>query len=226
MLAGMLAGCAPHRLPPGDLSADEEKLLGDRLAAAVLATEDVVTDADVAAALGELARGCGAGEVSWHLVRLEQPVLLDLPGGHVILSTGLISAARDDAHLAALLAHGAAHAGRRHATLRLLRTHGSAKLNAMARGESDAAFSALAANAAAGGVLLRHGLATEKEADDVVVAAGCEAGAVATAVSGAAERGLSSQRLVAEHPQESPWPRSAAGATDEIERLRRRLGLP
>jgi len=228
ILSGFLAGCAPRRVAPLDIDSHDEQLLGQRLVSTILAAETVIADDEVDTAIADLAGTCGSPSVSWHVVRSETPLLLDLPGGRVILSTGLVASARDDAHLAALLAHGAAHAGRRHATLRLLRTHGSAKLGAMARGESDAAFSALAANAAAGGVLLRHGLATEKEANDVVIGAGCESGAVTTAIELAGERGLAAKRLENEHAQAHAAAGSSLepGASERLARLRQRLGLP
>ncbi len=112
------------------LSSEQEQVLGLQSYREVLAQSDVVENGRekemVARVAGRLARAVGddAEGFDWQvsLVRNEQANAFCLPGGKIVVFTGILEHTRSEAALAAVMGHEMAHAIARHGSQRMLRT--------------------------------------------------------------------------------------------------------
>ena len=112
------------------LSTQQEETLGLQSYREVLSQSDVVTSGpehDMVVGVAErLARGTGdaAKDFQWQvsLVRSPQANAFCLPGGKIVVYTGILPFTGNAAALAAVMGHEMAHAVARHGSQRLLRT--------------------------------------------------------------------------------------------------------
>jgi predicted Zn-dependent protease len=112
------------------LSSQQEETLGLQSYREVLSQSDVLTSGpehDTVVGVAErLARvtGDAAKDFQWQvsLVRSPQANAFCLPGGKIVVYTGMLPYTRNEAALAAVMGHEMAHAVARHGSQRLLRT--------------------------------------------------------------------------------------------------------
>lgn len=112
------------------LSSEQEQALGLQSYREVLAQSEVVESGPekemVARVASRLARAVGddAQGFEWQvsLVRSEQANAFCLPGGKIVVFTGILAHTRTEAALAAVMGHEMAHAIARHGSQRMLRT--------------------------------------------------------------------------------------------------------
>ncbi len=112
------------------LSSEQEQVLGLQSYREVLAQSDVVESGPeremVARVADRLARAVGddAEDFDWQvsLVRSDQANAFCLPGGKIVVFTGILEHTRNEAALAAVMGHEMAHAIARHGSQRMLRT--------------------------------------------------------------------------------------------------------
>ena len=166
------------------LSSEQEEMLGLQSYREVLSQVDVVTSGpeyDVVVRVAErLARvtGDAAENFKWQvsLVRDPQANAFCLPGGKIVVFTGILPHTRSEAGLAAVMGHEMAHAVARHGSQRLLRSSLAETFLAgagasMSMGDMDpqqryALMAALGAGAQYG-VLLPFSRQHETEADQL-----------------------------------------------------------
>lgn len=164
------------------LSSDEEQVLGVQAYQEVLAQAESVTAgpehemvrrvaARLAAQTGDTAR-----DFDWQvsLVRQDEPNAFCLPGGKIVVYTGILPLTKNEAGLAAVMGHEMAHAIARHGSQRLLRNDlaqaalvgVSLSLGDMDYQQRQMVMAALGAGAQFG-VILPFSRAHETEADEM-----------------------------------------------------------
>jgi predicted Zn-dependent protease len=112
------------------LSSDQEETLGLQAYQEVLSQSDVIQSGSefdlVRRVAGRLAPATGeaAKQFRWQVsvVRSREPNAFCLPGGKIVVYTGILPLAKNEAGLAAVMGHEMAHAVARHGSQRLLRT--------------------------------------------------------------------------------------------------------
>lgn len=117
--------------------------------------------------------------VKWHVHVVANDKLVNAfatPGGHLYITTGLLSAADDEAEVAGVLAHEAGHVSARHSARMLVEMFGLQTIAALALGENPSLLASLAANVTANGLLLANSRAAEYEADEYGVKYAAKAG--------------------------------------------------
>jgi predicted Zn-dependent protease len=112
------------------LSSDQEETLGLQAYREVLSQSDVVQSGSEHALVTKVAQrlapatGDAAKDFKWSVsvVRSREPNAFCLPGGKIVVYTGILPLTRTEAALAAVMGHEMAHAVARHGSQRLLRT--------------------------------------------------------------------------------------------------------
>jgi predicted Zn-dependent protease len=112
------------------LSSEQEETLGLQAYREVLAESDVMKSGPefdlVNRVAARLVRASGTQKegFQWHvsLVRSPQPNAFCLPGGKIVIYTGILQYTRNESALAAVMGHEMAHAVARHGSQRLLRS--------------------------------------------------------------------------------------------------------
>lgn len=164
------------------LSSEQEELLGLQSFREVLSQSDVVHSGPehdlVVKVAKRLARAASADarDFKWEVsvVRSPQANAFCLPGGKIVVFTGILPYAKNEAGLATVMGHEMAHAIARHGSQRLLRTSmaqtflmgASFSLGDLDPGQRQAIMAALGAGAQYG-VLLPFGREHESEADNM-----------------------------------------------------------
>ena len=164
------------------LSSEQEETLGMQSFREVLSQSDVVErgpEHDLVVKVAErLARATGddAKDFKWQVsvVKSPQANAFCLPGGKIVVYTGIIPYAKTEAGLAAVMGHEMAHAIARHGSQRLLRTSlaqtalagANFSMGNMDSGERQTIMAALGAGAQYG-VLLPFSREHETEADQM-----------------------------------------------------------
>lgn len=164
------------------LSHEQEESLGLQSFQEVLSQSDVVQSGpehDLVAKVAErLARATGddAKDFKWEVsvVRSEQQNAFCLPGGKIVVYTGILPAAKTEAGLATVMGHEMAHAIARHGSQRLLSSKltqtlmagASFSMSQMDPGERQGVMAALGAGAQYG-ILLPFSRDHESEADQM-----------------------------------------------------------
>jgi len=179
----LLAGCATvaqaTRAPVAAvgrllLSEDEEKRLGDELAAEVRQRERMVDDAAVQEWIAKVQDRIAAAvpeedrKFPFQTQVVDDPETVNafaLPGGHLFVYSGLILQAENEAEVAAVLAHEVAHVALDHPAQQLAARIGVDTLRAIALGERPGAIAQLASGIAAQGYVAAHSREQEEEAD-------------------------------------------------------------
>lgn len=164
------------------LSSQQEEALGLQSYREVLAQSDVIQTGPehdmvvrVAQRLAQ-ATGDAAKDFKWNvsLIRSPQANAFCLPGGKIAVFTGILTYAKTEAGLAAVMGHEMAHAVARHGSQRLLRTTmaqtimagAQISLSEMDPGQRQAVMAAIGAGAQYG-VLLPFSREHELEADQM-----------------------------------------------------------
>jgi predicted Zn-dependent protease len=123
--------------------------------------------AEVAAATGRLLAGITNAPYEFRFHVVEEPTLnaFALPGGHVVIHTGLLQAVRRPEELAGVLAHEMAHVTRRHSLRKLVETAGLSLLVRALVGDPSGLLGALTDSSE---LLFRQKFSRdfEREADD------------------------------------------------------------
>lgn len=164
------------------LSSDQEESLGLQAYREVLSQSDVIESGTeyelVRRVAGRLAPATGeaAKQFRWQVsvVRSREPNAFCLPGGKIVVFTGILPLAKNEAGLAAVMGHEMAHAVARHGSQRLLRTSlaqtflvgANLSMGDLDPGQRQTVMAVLGAGAQYG-VLLPFGRQHETEADQL-----------------------------------------------------------
>ena len=181
----IIAGCM-HKTPYTNrsqmifMSQEEELALGEKSYEEALSTAKVITgtkDANRVKAIGErIAKVANRSDFTWEFNLIEDKALnaFCLPGGKVVVYTGILTAARNDDQLATVISHEIAHALARHGAER--RSSATVQQGIQTRGNVVLAVGAPSYqnvfNQAYGigsqiGVMLPYGRMQESEADEI-----------------------------------------------------------
>lgn len=101
---------------------EQEMALGDNIVAVMLDRSTVTrSEAILAPITDRLLKNLGETyyEYKFHIIREEEPNAFALPGGHIVVHTGLIQFADSPEQIAGVLAHEIGHVERRHSINRL-----------------------------------------------------------------------------------------------------------
>jgi predicted Zn-dependent protease len=124
-------------------------------------------------------------KVAWKVHVVDDPKTVNAfatPGGYLYVYTGLILASDNDAELAGVWGHEAAHVTERHSARAMVNAYGLQSVLQLALGRNPGLLGQIAGTVAGQGTLLAHGRASETEAD--------ESGARYTNAAGNDPRGL------------------------------------
>ncbi|HVR41185.1 MAG TPA: M48 family metallopeptidase [Thermoanaerobaculia bacterium] len=157
------------------ISVEEEWQLGAQISQDVARQVRFNTDP----AVNEYVRSVGQRIVAqtpyanlpWEFHVIEDPEInaFAIPGGHVYVNTGLISAAHNASELAGAMAHEISHVVARHSTEQISRQYGLSVLAGVVLGQNPSVVQELAAQIIAGGALAKYSRAAESEADELGV---------------------------------------------------------
>ena len=181
----IIAGCT-HKTPYTNrsqmifMSQEEELALGEKSYEEALSNAKVITgtkDANRVKAIGErIAKVANRSDFSWEFNLVEDKAMnaYCLPGGKVVVYTGILTAARNDDQLATVISHEIAHALARHGAERM----SSAKVQqgvqllgnvvlAVGAPEYQNVFNQAYGIGSQVGVMLPYGRMQESEADEI-----------------------------------------------------------
>ena len=174
--AALLTGCSTGGMLGGFnlISEQKEQSLGEELGAELSKELVLVEDPEVL----EYVRGIGqkltsvsmSSDKPYQFYVAEDPEVnaFAIPGWRLYIHTGLIAAAKDEAELAAVMAHEIGHAEKRHGTQQLTRQMGAQLILGVALGEEQTNAKKIAGLITNTGIL-SYGRSAEHEADDVAV---------------------------------------------------------
>ena len=181
----IIAGCM-HKTPYTNrsqmifMSQEEELALGEKSYEEALSTAKVITgtkDANRVKAIGErIAKVANRSDFTWEFNLVEDKALnaFCLPGGKVVVYTGILTAARNDDQLATVISHEIAHALARHGAERMssasvqqgIQTLGNVVL-AVGAPSYQNVFNQAYGIGSQIGVMLPYGRMQESEADEI-----------------------------------------------------------
>ena len=181
----IIAGCM-HKTPYTNrsqmifMSQEEELALGEKSYEEALSTAKVITgtkDANRVKAIGEkIAKAANRSDFTWEFNLVEDKALnaFCLPGGKVVVYTGILTAARNDDQLATVISHEIAHALARHGAERMssatvqqgIQTLGNVVL-AVGAPSYQNVFNQAYGIGSQVGVMLPYGRMQESEADEI-----------------------------------------------------------
>ena len=181
----IIIGCT-HKTPYTNrsqmifMSSEEELALGEKSYQEALAEAKVITgtkDANRVKAIGErIAKVADRSDFTWEFNLVEDEALnaFCLPGGKVVVYTGILKAARNDDQLATVISHEIAHALARHGAERMssakvqqgIQVLGNVVL-AVGAPEYQNVFNQTYGIGTQVGVMLPYGRMQESEADEI-----------------------------------------------------------
>ena len=181
----IIAGCM-HKTPYTNrsqmifMSQEEELALGEKSYEEALSTAKVITgtkDANRVKTIGErIAKVANRSDFTWEFNLIEDKALnaFCLPGGKVVVYTGILTAARNDDQLATVISHEIAHALARHGAERMssatvqqgIQTLGNVVL-AVGAPSYQNVFNQAYGIGSQIGVMLPYGRMQESEADEI-----------------------------------------------------------
>ena len=181
----IIAGCT-HKTPYTNrsqmifMSQEEELALGEKSYEEALSSAKVITgtkDANRVKAIGErIAKVANRSDFTWEFNLVEDKALnaFCLPGGKVVVYTGILTAARNDDQLATVISHEIAHALARHGAERMssatvqqgIQTLGNVVL-AVGAPSYQNVFNQAYGIGSQVGVMLPYGRMQESEADEI-----------------------------------------------------------
>lgn len=177
LLSGMLLEgciCELSGVNRGDVnivSRDQEWELGRELAAEIRQQAEVVEDPMVQKFIDQMGgRIVGVTELAdrpweFHVIRDSSVNAFNIPGGHVFVNTGLISAARTPSELAGVVAHEVAHGVARHSTERMTKAYGVNLIFSLVAGERVTILEQIAGQLLGAGAMAKFSRDDEREAD-------------------------------------------------------------
>ena len=162
------------------ISQDQELALGEKSYKDTLKESEVITNTKEANKIKEIgqriAKVVNKSDYKWefNLVKNEQKNAFCLPGGKVVVYTGILNVAKNDSQLATVMSHEIAHALARHGAERMssgMLAQGVQLLGNIVIGsqapEYTNAFNIAYGAGAQYGVLLPYGRLQESEADEI-----------------------------------------------------------
>jgi predicted Zn-dependent protease len=162
------------------ISQDQELALGEKSYKDTLKESEVITNTKEANKIKEIgekiAKVVNKSDYKWefNLVKNDQKNAFCLPGGKVVVYTGILSVAKNDSQLATVMSHEIAHALARHGAERMssgMLAQGVQLLGNIVIGsqapEYTNAFNVAYGAGAQYGVLLPYGRLQESEADEI-----------------------------------------------------------
>lgn len=172
----VLGGCATGDVLGGFnlISESKEYSLGTEIGAQIERDMGVVEDPAVQAYVREIGRKLVAVSLSsdkpyqFVAVRDEEVNAFAIPGWRLYVHSGLIEAAKDEAQLAAVMAHEIGHAEKRHGTQQLSRQMGAQFLLGIALG-NEQTDTARIANLITNTGILSYSRSAEMQADEIAV---------------------------------------------------------
>ncbi len=177
LLIGMISGCTTMNML-GDfniISPTQEKQLGVQLSGQIAKDSHVLRDAEInnyVRAIGNklVAASMKPGDkYTFHVVYDKSVNAFAIPGGHLYVHTGLITAAENEAELAAVMAHELGHAESRHPTKSMSRAMGMQMISSMVLGKEPGQMQSAAANLLTNGGISAYSRSAENEADSIAV---------------------------------------------------------
>lgn len=177
-------------LPP-----EQEKELGDELAAQVREQEPMLDDEEVQRWVQAVGKRIGDSVPAEHhdlpydfsfsvIDRPDEVNAFALPGGHIFVYSGLLLAVEDEAQLAAVLGHEVAHVTLGHPSQHLAAQVGAETLRGLALGAYPGLLTEIASGIAAQGYLAANSRQDEAQADQVGLAYLADAGYDPEAMAG------------------------------------------
>lgn len=172
------SGCGSTGVNKGDfnlMSLQDEWALGQKLAADIARQLPLSQDPVVVGYVNEvgqrLVRQTEMAQMPWTFHVVNDPAInaFAIPGGHVYVNTGLITAADNVSELAGVMAHEISHGVARHSTEQLSKAYGLEILATLALGQNPAAYQTILAQIIGGGALARFSRDAEEEADKLGV---------------------------------------------------------
>lgn len=171
-----LAGCSMLSAPGGGfnlISVEDEWRMGLQLEAEVAKQMEVISDPRIDGFINELGGDLLAAtdnelaRLDWtfHVVKDDSINAFNIPGGHVYINTGLVTALGDYAELASVVGHEIGHGLSRHGTRQLSTQYGISFVLALALGNDPGAIQQIVAQFAATGTLLKFSRDDELQAD-------------------------------------------------------------
>jgi beta-barrel assembly-enhancing protease len=170
----LASGCATTGINRGQLnlvSVDEEWQMGQQLEQQLAQKLKLVNDPTALAYVTQIGqRIVSQTELSnarwtFHIVADPEVNAFNVPGGHVYVNTGLITAASNTAELAGVMAHEIGHGVARHATERISKVYGLNYGLGAALGQDPSLVKQIVAQVAAGGLVAKFSRDDEREAD-------------------------------------------------------------
>lgn len=177
-LALTLSSCATSGVNKGDfnlVTMDQERAMGQQIDAQVRQEYKVVDAPEMVAYIKGLGDQLAAAakvkpaDFTYHMVEDPAVNAFAVPGGHVYVNTGLITAAENEAEVAGVLAHEMGHVISRHGTEQLTKQYGFNIVGSLALGENPGLLEQLAAQVGGTAVLLHYGRGAEREADQLAI---------------------------------------------------------
>ena len=194
-----VAGWAARRVPLA-----QEVKLGDASFAAMKPRLEFLDESPAAGTVREIGARLTQGSAytyRFHLVRDDSINAFALPGGIVVIHSGLLGATKTPEELAGVLAHEVQHVEQRHSLKGLIKDSGLAALWALATGDLSGA---MAGNAARQVISLGFSREAERQADsagfDALVRAGIDPGGLPDFFATLGKATGSPPELLSTHP--------------------------
>lgn len=172
------AGCGSTGVNKGDfnlMSLQDEWALGQKLAADIARQLPLSQDPAIVGYVNDvgqrIVRQTEMAQMPWTFHVVDDPAInaFAIPGGHVYVNTGLITAADHVSELAGVMAHEINHGVARHSTEQLSKAYGLEILATLVIGQNPATYQTILAQIIGGGALARFSRAAEEEADELGV---------------------------------------------------------
>lgn len=172
------SGCGSTGVNKGDfnlMSLQDEWALGQKLAADIALQLPLSQDPAVVGYVNEvgqrIVRQTEMAQMPWAFHVVNDPAInaFSIPGGHVYVNTGLITAAGNVSELSGVMAHEISHGVARHSTEQLSKAYGLEILATLVLGQNPAAYQTILAQIIGGGALARFSRDAEEEADKLGV---------------------------------------------------------
>ncbi len=163
-------------------------------------------------------------DAKWDVKVVDDPGTVNavaLPGGCILIYSGLLLAADDAAEVAGALAHEAGHVVARHAKKQLVSSVGLEKASELAQGKNSQIATQLAATIARKGALVAYGRSEETEADEYAARYSSAAGYDPHGIARLFEKLLAQEN---ERPAVLRWLSNHPATPDRIKAVNRYIG--
>jgi len=176
--AALTAACASSGVNQGQfnlVSLEQEWQLGQQLERDIAKQLRLVNDRSAVSYVNQVGKRIVSQtemrNLPWefHIVADKEINAFNIPGGHVYVNTGLISAADNVAEFTGVLAHEIAHGVSRHGTEQLTRSYGLSIVAGLVLGENPAVYQQILAQIVGTGTLAKFSRNAEREADHLGV---------------------------------------------------------